>query len=541
MKRILTYLGVAVVAVILLLSVAATVQYQSPTGRGSDWTIAANDAPLNWKFQADYILGSGEDLSVAVENAWAAGNLNVQLSKGTFAVETALDGVEGCSLSGMGKDTTLTWDHTLASVINFSGLTWFELHDFKLSIDTVGAGGASGTINIYNCGTFDIDGVHIINSSYNAATTQVGIYIDSNSAQTPAAQIRNGTIQAVAYGIYIGDTATYDMVKIHDMVFRTSKYQAIYLERALDTTIYDCWFYICDMSGTSGAIYQASGSGTTTIENIIIAHAGNSAAVTSYGICVAGGGLLLSDSHIVGSAGPGLYAVGTTAMVVVNGCDFNGNGYNTAGTDANRSNILIDTGAKVSVNGSNMQTSASATNLRPKYHFYSSGGKFLSVQDCLDNFDHVVQVTTFYGYATNPEVLIFKGNRNYIGSGEIRTVSKPITGGAMGTVTSIQNLFGGDVLITEAYISLTAESADAPTYDMGTDDDGAGAPSVGNNLFEAVADTAGYYSSTVAASGGTQTVPIVWPTTGNDWVNFIITDANGVATAGVITITVIGK
>jgi hypothetical protein len=442
MKRVLKYLGVAVVSIILLLSIASTVQYQAPTGRGSDWTIAANDAPLNWKFQADYILSSGEDLSVAVESAWAAGNLNVQLSKGSFAVGTALDGVEGCSLRGMGKDTTLTWDHTLASVINFSGLTWFELHDFKLSIDAVGAGGASGTINIYNCGTFDIDGVHIINSSYNAATTQVGIYIDSNSAQTPAAQIRNGTIQAVAYGIYIGDTATYDMVKIHDMVFRTSKYQALYLERALDTTIYDSWFYICDMSGTTGAIYQASGSGTTTIENIMIAHAGNSAAVTSYGICVAGGGLLLSDSHIVGSAGPGLYAVGTTAMVVVNGCDFNGNGYNTSGTDANRSNILIDTGAKVSVNGSNMQTSASATNLRPKYHFYSSGGKYLSVQDCLDNFDHVVQVTTYYGYAANPEVVSFQNNRNYVGAGEVKTYSESLADDAEITLLTGRAGFG---------------------------------------------------------------------------------------------------
>jgi hypothetical protein len=76
---------------------------------------------------------------------------------------------------------------------------------------------------------------------------------------------------------------------------------------------------------------------------------------------------------------------------------------------------------------------------------------------------------------------------------------------------------------------------------MGTDDDGAGVPSVALNLFDGVADTVGYYSAQVAGSGGTLTVPILWQATGNDWVNFIIEDANGADTAGVIYITVIGK
>ncbi len=134
---------------------------------------------------------------------------------------------------------------------------------------------------------------------------------------------------------------------------------------------------------------------------------------------------------------------------------------------------------------------------------------------------------------------------NYLVKGEIRTISKAITAGVQNTVTSIQNNFGGNVVITEAYVSITAAaSATNPTYDMGTDDDGAGAPSVGNNLFEAIPDTAGYYRATSNGLGGDASgvliQPIIWPTTGNDWVNFIITDADGADTAGIIYITVTG-
>jgi len=137
---------------------------------------------------------------------------------------------------------------------------------------------------------------------------------------------------------------------------------------------------------------------------------------------------------------------------------------------------------------------------------------------------------------------LVSGNTGYIGRGELRTISIAITAGNEHQVTSLQNLFGGDVLIVSAYLSITtAASASNPTYDMGTDDDGAGVPSVALNLFDGVADTVGYYSAQVAGSGGTLTVPILWQATGNDWVNFIIEDANGADTAGVIYITVIGK
>lgn len=143
--------------------------------------------------------------------------------------------------------------------------------------------------------------------------------------------------------------------------------------------------------------------------------------------------------------------------------------------------------------------------------------------------------------------IVFSGNRGYIGQGEVQTISAPITAGAQNTVTSIQNTFENDVTIVEAYVIITtAASAANPTYDMGTDDDGAGAPSVGNNLFEAIPDTVGYYRSTSNGLGvgasGVQIQPIEWGDGGgNDYVNFIITDAAGADTAGMIYITVIGQ
>ncbi len=140
---------------------------------------------------------------------------------------------------------------------------------------------------------------------------------------------------------------------------------------------------------------------------------------------------------------------------------------------------------------------------------------------------------------------IYKNNQGYIGHGEIRTISKVITAGVQNTVTSIQNTYGNNLYILEAIVIITtAASATNPTYDMGTDDDGAGAPSVGNNLFEAIPDTVGCYSSLSnglgGAASGVQTNPVSWPTSGNDYVNFIITDAAGADTAGRFTLKVIG-
>jgi parallel beta-helix repeat protein len=140
---------------------------------------------------------------------------------------------------------------------------------------------------------------------------------------------------------------------------------------------------------------------------------------------------------------------------------------------------------------------------------------------------------------TSPLTQVY-GNVGWIAPGEIRTFTKAITAGVQDTVTSMQNTSGSNLLITEVIIKLTvAASASNPTYDCGMDDDGAGAPAT-NDFFEAIPDTVGVYSSVHTETYGTQTVPVSWPTSGNDWVNFIITDAAGADTVGTIYIKAMG-
>jgi hypothetical protein len=173
---------------------------------------------------------------------------------------------------------------------------------------------------------------------------------------------------------------------------------------------------------------------------------------------------------------------------------------------------------------------------------YIDGGGDLRTLEIVNNVIVLVNPAYYIQQVNFGTTAYVYGNTGYIAPGEVRSITKAITAGVQNTVTSLQNTFGGDVLITEAYMTIaTAAPSDAPTYDMGTDDDGAGAPSVANNLFDAIPDTVAYYASRTAASGGTQTVPVIWQAAGNDWVNFIITDDDGAGMVGTIYITVIGK
>jgi len=146
--------------------------------------------------------------------------------------------------------------------------------------------------------------------------------------------------------------------------------------------------------------------------------------------------------------------------------------------------------------------------------------------------------------AVTPRIFnnIGKAGTQYITSGEITTISFPITAGVENVVSSIINNFGGNVFILESNVAITtAASATNPTYDAGIDADGAGAPD-GAALFTAIPDTVGYYSSLSngrgGAASGVQTDPVLWAV--GAYVNFIILAAAGADTAGRVTITVMG-
>ncbi len=176
-------------------------------------------------------------------------------------------------------------------------------------------------------------------------------------------------------------------------------------------------------------------------------------------------------------------------------------------------------------------------------------GGSIGIYDNGDGCTGVIEGNYITGTTTPITVttaMLVRNNPGVCGKGEVMSVSKAITAGVQNTVTSIQNTFGRDVDIVEAMVTITAAASAAnPTYDMGTDSDGTGAPSVGLNLFDGIPDTVGYYRATSAGLGGDASgklvQPIIWQASGNDWVNFIIMDANGADTAGVFYLTVIGE
>ena len=63
----------------------------APTGRTASYVIAAYDAPTNVRAQSDYPMPSaGADLSAVIIATIAAGNRNIQLTEGTFAISNTI-------------------------------------------------------------------------------------------------------------------------------------------------------------------------------------------------------------------------------------------------------------------------------------------------------------------------------------------------------------------------------------------------------------------------------------------------------------------
>lgn len=465
----------------------------APTGRGASIYIAANDATALEKAQADYVcdgtlLTGGDDVEINAayhalyNNGTTQNGGSIYLSSGNFYINAEID------------------------------------LDYSMGVTLQGVCMGGTTISVIpgaNCNAFDYDGdvqvtyfpeikrmtIYGYNNGAGANTSGTGIYVTY--------VINKGFNDFVLEDVFVTHFADHGLYMETTWGFRATRFISEY--NASHAGSY-YGVYLRGLSGSNAQLSQCKVNGNYNtgmfvsapdvgISNSEFGENENLATVDQIG-------LYLSTSSCTGAR--------------ITGCNFYGNSYGLYLYGAVNFNVVGCTFGS----GARLNTTADV-------YCYATG----TAGSIYDNrFNATTKVVNNAG-----DNVVFRNNIGYIAPGEMRTISKAITGGAQNTVTSIQNTFGGDVYIVRAYISLTAESADAPTYDMGTDDDGAGAPSVGNNLFEAVADTIGYYSSTVAASGGTQTVPIVWPTTGNDWVNFIITDANGAATAGRITIVVVGK
>ena len=152
-----------------------------------------------------------------------------------------------------------------------------------------------------------------------------------------------------------------------------------------------------------------------------------------------------------------------------------------------------------------------------------------------------------YQVGTGAEI---RGNKGYIAPGEVRTYAVTITAGTENTTSYLQNPLSQNVWVTSAtFVLTTAATGGNPNYDIGTDADGSGAPSV-SALFTNVPDTVATYNSwsndvgsTSGGAFGVQTAYWQLDAAGgtNDYVGIIIDDADGTGAVGTLYVTVMGQ
>jgi len=560
-------------------------EWQTPTGRGDTIIVAASDADDREIAQADYLCdGAADDVQIqdAMDELAGAGG-TVRLSTGTFAIATALDMPSGITLKGQGSSTIIANGNGIKPIQNTASVTDITIENIYFynssatDYETIIINPITETsenIRVLNC---KFDNVKVL-AYYSTYFLFMGNYsYDIVHSATP----QYACAIQVTYGdhtIITGNSATACegqayIANQNDDVVITSNTAIDCATAGADATAIDAGLSRGvsitgnTLQGCPRGILSEDSSGVVVIDGntiegaaltsgtgIKIWRTGNgedkctSGIISNNIISYTSTGIQVSDEASITISSNRLFDLGSSGIKAT--C--------TGGWDATEERIIIC--------DNNVYDYAQVTTFQ--YGIAANGMDYVDIHG--NNVEALSPGTNSYGIYTNaasmPNSYIYNnravgsdnatytiptdakayGNIGYVHPGEIRQVSKAITAGIQNTVTSIQNTFGSNVIIIEAYVYIsTAASATNPTYDMGTDDDGAGAPSVGNNLFDAIPDTVGYYRSTSnglsGGASGVQTQPIVWTTSGNDWVNFIITDAAGSDTAGRIYITFMGR
>lgn len=496
-------------------------EYDAPVGRSATYYVAASDAPDYEQAQADIVCdGTADDVQIQ----YGLDNYeSVHLSRGTFNIATTVTVSSGEGLMGEGTDPAGT---VLKAITN--------LNDYVVEVTDAATYAEQPYMS-----DLRIDG-----NKANQSGTPNAVSIDSHQGI-----YRNITVvNAKGHGVYIQlNFASEDNWYYCLRVF-SSGYNGVFNnngggQRFYGLQSHDNGYYGLDMSAstTANTFYNAFfyQNGGTTYSGAHINGYGNQ----FYGLYVRYSGKwgaeISGDYNTI--YGGNAEANARNGITLLSGGDYN----RVIGMD------ILDNGTGgtqpygVNLN-SNYNEIASCViydsgSGDQDYGIYDTGGTYNIIHDCTF-YDNVI-AAVYFNSGTNE----YHDNNGYIAPGEIRTIQKAITAGVQNTVTSIQNTFGANVFILEAYVTITvAASATNPTYDLGTDSDGAGAPSDGNNLFDAIPDTAGYYRSTSnglgGAASGVQIQPVSW-TSGSthDYVNFIISDAAGADTAGRIFLQVMGK
>lgn len=549
--------------------------WEIPTGRGATYVVAASDAPAQVKAQADYICDGTNDqveIQAAIDACPATGGV-VELSTGTFSVVPSINIDSGITVIGQGVSTLINVQEGTAAV--WDAFYTNTESDIRLSSIKFNLGGNlhATAFHFLNITRLMVDNLIITNgdidSSYSGSAVQSStdavvcyctvdsVYNFGLSNSTNSAFIRINLDNTFDNGLICGDNTGLRILecKVNNVPY------GIDIGSSNNVVISGCT--VTNAKSLSCINVEPTAAGVLTYAVTIDNNYLYVNSVNRYGIqfANAGGGsateVAITNNHINNSKYGIMFSCAVSQFVISNNnIDTSGRGMEILGASDGviSNNVLLDCGsdyASIHLSGScsyisvigNTIDGTTGTNPAIADESGTPGSYLVATGNVLKNIGATTKISWSAGARTTSTIA---NNIGFVAAGEIRYIRVNITAGVQNTVTSLQNLFGSDVLIIDAYIAInTAASATNPTYDMGTDDDGAGAPSVGNNIFEAIPDTVGYYRSISNGLGGDASgvlvQPILWATSGNDWVNFIIVDAAGADTAGVIYITVIGK
>jgi len=453
----------------------------SPTGRGATYVIAASDALAHVKAQADYVCDGTADnveIQAAIDALPATGGL-IHLSVGTFVLNTSIVlpdksiTIEGEALeyNSVGGTRLTTAGMNVSFITNTDAAHNITVILRDFSIDGTNQTAGSG-ISLYNATEVRLYNLNIIDCY------QYGIYSRKSGATTYGSNffwmdkchIYSNGVLSVGTGVYIANA------------MRT----LLTTNEIFSNWGHNAWLDSCIYNESLGNVYEdnsnvgaqtglkVSGCGWfTSIGDIFSVSQREGLYIEFTYYVIINGATATDNSQVLANALPGIYIVGSNPRhiktCVITGCKSNN-------TESVTQKYGIDIGSYVD----------SLTMVGNDWSGNVTGG------------------LTFSG--TVPTKYIVEKNMGYIASGEVRTASGSLTGGAANAILfSWHNPEAQDIYIKKVVVVITTADADAANIDCGIADD-ATYTNGGIEFFDDLTgETILVYDSWVAGDNGKQT------------------------------------
>lgn len=494
----------------------------TPTGRTATYVVAASDAPDHVKAQADAVCdGTADDVEIqAALDALSAYAGKVRLSEGTFnTAATIVIRTSGVKyISGAGIDDTVlkrvggVTDPIIAKDAGAAYIAGFNLSDITLNGNATAGNVMNGTLihsAIY-------DTVRFCNTTGNTS----GFYVDS------------GTEYVTFYSCWFGDGGnpmrwgvTGDSVsnfRFYNCNVATLFNNGVGFNFNSCTSMY---FYNCSVDEANQPLGSAAYAGwqlTGTCSRIYLT---NCEAYANVGTARLGSGI------DVGASVTQLYVNGFTCA-------------NTSGGLDALAVLRCSTGVLTGIHFNNCN-SYSQTQM---FVFYGN----IDTTDGFKNItftDNYLDATTpfFFTYHQTPMLLQniqTEMNVNYIGSGEVRTASGTLTGGAANAILfAWHNPEAQDIYIKKVVITITTADADAANIDVGIADD-ATYTNGGTEFFDDLKGETIQVNDSLVTTEHTQTIWVLCQDSASatdGWVVAKILDNDGSSIVGSYYIEYVGK